>query len=279
MREINSSEIKTVIYDLFIGINKELPFDVLSAINNAYEKETMAIARIILEQIIENAHIARKDGLPLCQDTGTAVVYIEIGEEVFIKGDLNKAISSGVMNAYRDGFLRKGMVKHPLNRVNTENNLPAEIYIDITNGDKVKIMAMSKGGGSENASRLYMLNPTSTEEEIIDKVVGELIEVGGRACPPLFLGICIGGDFSKAPMIAKKLLFRDVGDIYTDEISSRIASKIMNKLNESGVGPMGLGGNTTCLWVWCDCLPCHIASLPVALCVSCHSLRRRTLYL
>jgi fumarate hydratase subunit alpha len=279
LKEIESSEIKETIYNLFLKINTELSYDVLSVIKKAHLNETEKIAKIILEQIIENTRIAKRDKLPLCQDTGTAVIYLEIGDEIFIKGNLNKAISEGVKNAYRDGFLRKGIVKHPLNRVNTGDNLPASIEIDITTGDKIKIMAMAKGGGSENASKLYMFNPTAVEDEIVDKVVSDLIKIGGKACPPVFLGICIGGDSSKAPNIAKKLLFKNVGNTSDDEISSRIGGKIMKKLNKSGVGLMGLGGRTTCLWVWCECLPCHIASLPVAVSVSCHSLRRETLYI
>ncbi|MGQ9705504.1 MAG: fumarate hydratase [bacterium] len=279
MREIKLSEIKRVVYDLFLKINTEVSSDVLDEVKKAYEKETGKIAKIILEQIIENTKISKDEGLPLCQDTGTAVVFIEIGDEVFIKGNLNKAIEDGIFKAYRDGYFRKGIVKHPLDRENTGNNLPASIYIDIKSGDKLKIMAMAKGGGSENACRLYMFNPTTTEDEIVDKVVDELIKVGGKACPPIFIGMCIGGDFSRAPITAKKLLFNTVGEMSSDVISSRIAKKIMKKLNESGMGPMGLGGDTTCLWVWCECLPCHIATLPVALCISCHSLRRKTTYI
>lgn len=274
MREIDILKVKQTVYCMFLEMNRRLPRDVFNVIKSAHKRETHKVARTILKQILDNAEIAEKEGLALCQDTGTAVIYIEKGEKVLVNGNLIEAIEDGVEKAYIDGFYRKSMVKHPLDRVNTNNNLPASVHIEMVGGDDFVIMGMAKGGGSENASRVYMLNPTTTEDEVADTIAEDLIEIGGRACPPLFVGICIGGDLTLAPSRAKQLLFREVGEKSGDLISDRIASKVKERLNRSGVGPMGLGGDTTCLEVWADALPCHIASLPVAVSVCCHSLRR-----
>ncbi len=236
--------------------------------------EETGLAKEIFNDIIENAQIASKGDFPLCQDTGYAVCFVKIGREIFIEGNIDLAINEAVRVAYRDFYLRKSIVADPLTRVNTKDNTPAVIYYEFVDGDKLTVQFMLKGGGSENVTQIKMFNPTSTADDIADFVVKVVKDGGPNPCPPLVVGVGIGGTIDKALQLAKKSMLREIGSKNSDEFYDNLEKEIQKRVNEeTNVGPAGFGGKTTALAVFVDKYPCHIASLPVAVNVNCHSIR------
>ncbi|MCK4914117.1 MAG: fumarate hydratase [Planctomycetes bacterium] len=281
MRYIEFEKIAETVESLCISAGYELPDDVLSAIKNAAKKETNPAAVKILEQLIENARIAADEKIPLCQDTGLAVVFVEQGAEVAIKNSDGKtlfnAINAGVEAGYEKGYLRKSVVAEPLNqRINTNSNTPAIIHYSLASGDKLKLTVMTKGGGCENKSQFKMFKPTAQKEEIISWVVDVVKAAGAEACPPFIVGVGIGGNFEASCLLSKKALCRKLGQRNSDEFYAQLESDLLLAVNKTGLGPQGLGGNTTALDCLIEFAPCHIASLPVAVNIECHSHRHKS---
>ncbi len=277
MRDIDAQEVTKTISRLFYEANFFLTDDVLDAIKKARATEESAVACEVLDRIIENADIAAEEKIPLCQDCGTAVVFLELGQEVHIVGgDLYAAVNEGVRQAYDEGYLRKSMVRQPYSaRVNTKDNTPAVIYTDIVPGDKVKITVVPKGGGAENMSRLGMLTPASGRQGIIDFVVKAVDEAGSNPCPPVIVGVGVGGTAERTVLLAKKALLRKVGEPNPDAEVAELEKELFQRINGLGIGPMGYGGRTTALSVNVEVLPSHIASMPVAVNLNCHSARHK----
>jgi fumarate hydratase subunit alpha len=274
MREIDVSKIEEAVRELCLKANFELRGDVLAAIRKAAAKETNARAKSILRSIIENARIARSKRLAICQDTGVVFVHIAIGQEVaLVGGDVERAINEGVKEAYAKGCLRKSVVADPLFRDNTGTNTPACISADIIPGDRVRIEVMIKGFGSENKSRVRMFNPTETVEDIKKFVIDVVRKAGPDACPPLVLGVGIGGTFDVAALLSKKALLRPINSGSRKKHLRKLERELVREINSTGIGPMALGGNTTVLGVNIIDAPTHIAGLPVAVNVSCHATR------
>ena len=274
MREIEVSKIKDTVRELCLKANFELRKDVLQAIKAAVKKETNGRAKKILKSIIDNAALARKKRIAICQDTGVVTVSLDIGQNVvFVGGDLKRAVDDGVAEAYKKGCLRKSVVDDPLLRKNTNTNTPAVIMTDITRGDNVKIEVSPKGFGSENKSKVKMFKPTASLEEIKDFIVDVVREAGPDACPPLVLGICIGGTFETSAWLAKRALSRPIDRRNPKRHIAGLEREILREINSLGMGPMGLGGRTTALGVNILEAPTHIAGLPVAVNVSCHATR------
>lgn len=275
IREIPAQEITTVVRDLCIDANCNLGNDVLQAFDRAIERDTSETAREVLKELKENAQIARDEKAPLCQDTGLAVVFIELGQDVHvIGGDLNEAINEGVRQGYNDGYLRKSACD-PITRKNTGDNTPAIIHLEIVPGDKIKIIVAPKGGGSENMSRVNMLTPAAGMEGIKDFVVKRVQESGSNPCPPTIIGIGVGGTFERSALLAKKALLRTLGQRNPRPELAEIEEEILSRINLLGIGAMGYGGNTTSLDVFLEMEPCHIASLPIAVNIQCHSARHK----
>ena len=278
MKQIDKELISKEIERLCIEAATFIEPDVFKALNEAKENES-GLSKSILEQIIENDEIAKREFVPMCQDTGIMIVFVEIGNEVFINGDLNEAINLGVRNAYVNGYLRKSVVKSPLNRINTKDNTPAIIHIKYTLGDKLKLTVCPKGAGSENMSKVKMLVPADGVLGIKKFVKDTIIEAGGRACPPLVVGIGIGGNLEKAALLAKEALLRPLDDKSDDLDARNLEDELLKEINELNVGPMGLGGKTTALAVKINLYPCHIASLPVCVNLQCHAARHKKVIL
>jgi len=276
MRRINVKRITKTVKKLFIEANTVLGDDVVSSLKAALSKEESETGKQVLEKIIENAGIACRRKMPICQDTGLAVLFIEIGQDIHIVGgDLRTAIEEGVRQAYTDGFLRKS-VCDPLTRKNTGDNTPAIIHIDIVEGDRLKIIAMPKGGGSENVSAAKMLTPAVGIDGIKKFVLETVDRAGANPCPPIMVGIGIGGSLEQACILAKKALLRPVGQTNTkDERLAQMENDLYQSINKSGIGPGGLGGRITTLAVNVEMMPCHIASLPVAVNIQCHVARHK----
>jgi len=277
MREIKISEITETISRLFQEACYYLPEDVLTALKNARKKEEAPVARDVLDRILENTEIAAKGEIPLCQDTGNAIVFLELGQEVHITGgDLYTAVNEGVRQGYDKGYLRKSVVRQPFSaRVNTKDNTPAIIYTDIVPGDELKIIAKPKGGGSENMTRLTVLTPAQGRQGIIDFVVNRVDESGSNPCPPVIVGVGIGGTTDKTMLMAKKALLRKVGEPNPDAEVAELEREILERVNNLGIGAMGYGGRITALAVHVDTFPCHIASLPVAVNLQCWCARHK----
>ncbi|WP_045221056.1 fumarate hydratase [Desulfonatronum thioautotrophicum] len=279
MRTVKSSEITDRIAEMVVRANRILPRDVLQAISRAKTAEPSDAGREILGQLEDNAALARESGLPLCQDTGMAVFFVELGEQCRVDGaSLHDAVTEGMIRGYRDGLLRKSMC-HPLTRKNTGDNTPAVIHVDLVPGDGLKISFMAKGGGSENMSRVTMLSPAQGWRGIKEFVLGRVAEAGPNPCPPTMLGIGIGGSFELAPKLAKQALLRPLDQPHPDPEIARMEQELLEEINTLGIGPMGLGGDTTCLGVRINMAPCHIASLPLAVNVQCHSARHEEVLL
>ncbi|MFW5794205.1 MAG: fumarate hydratase [Bacillota bacterium] len=275
MFTISRKTIIETIKELFIDSAYNLDESLVEKLKAAKVSEKNNLGINIITKIIENQDIARNDNIPLCQDTGVAVIFIDIGRELLFNYDLEEAINVGVRQGYLDGYLRKSIVKHPLNRINTLDNTPAIIHFNFIPGNKLKIKVAPKGGGSENMSRLKMLSPSDGEEGIIEFVLETVKLAGGKACPPLIVGVGIGGNFEKSAILAKAAIFRKIDDRAKNEIDYNLEIKLLKKINELDIGPMGLGGNTTALAVKVNSYPCHIASLPVAVNLQCHSARKK----
>lgn len=274
-RKIKEKDIQRTVRDLFIKANVILRPDVLSAIEAAYRKEKRASASSeMLAVLIENARIASEEIIPICQDTGIATVFLEIGKDADITGvDVLSAVNKGVAEAYLEGNLRKSIVKDPLLRSNTGDNTPAIVHVDIASGDKVNIHVMPKGFGSENKGKIAMLNPTATDSEIIDFCVEAVKAAGPDACPPYVLGVGVGGTMETCAFLAKKALLRPIDKRNPKKHLAELEREILARSNKLGIGVMGLGGKTTVLGVNLEAWPTHIAGLPVAVNVSCHALR------
>ena len=276
MKEIKAAEITETVSRLCQEANFELGEDVLAALNKALKEEKSPFCRQTLSQIIENARIAREERIPLCQDCGTAVVFLEIGQDVHISGDLNQAVEEGVRRGYEEGYLRKAMVKQPFSaRINTQDNTPAVIHTEIVPGDKLKIAVLPKGAGAENKSRLAMLLPNDGQEGIIDLVTGIIDETGVNACPPLVIGLGIGGTADQAMLLAKKSLLRRLGEPNPDPEVAELEQAVLERVNTLGLGAMGCGGTVTALAVHALVMPAHIGSLPVAVNLQCHGARHK----
>ena len=277
MREIKSAEITEAISRMICEANYKLGDDTLAALKDARITEKSPLGKEALDIIIENASIAEKDNIPLCQDCGTAIVFLEIGQDVHITdGNLNDAVNEGVRKGYKDGYLRKSIVEHPFSyRKNTGDNTPAVIHTKMVTGDRVKISVMSKGSGAENKSTIAMLKPGEGTEGIIKTVLKTVEEAGGSPCPPIVIGLGIGGTLEKAALMAKEALFRETGKPNHDPEIAKLEQDVLERVNELGIGPLGFGGNTTALAVHAETMPTHIASLPVAVNIQCHSVRHR----
>ncbi len=272
MREITALQIATTVKDLFLKSNVFLCDDLKIAISSSAETEKSPVGKGILKNLILNYKAAEESNIPVCQDTGMAVVFVELGQDVhIIDGDFTEAVNEGVRRAYDEGYFRKSVVSDPIDRVNSGDNTPAVIYCNIVRGDKIRISVMPKGFGSENMSRIKMFNPSCTEDDIVSFVKETVQLAGGKPCPPLVIGVGIGGTFDYAAYLSKKALLRPTG-----KLSSRfgeLEQKILKAVNETGIGPQGLGGNTTALWVAVEGFPTHIAGLPVAVNIGCHVTR------
>lgn len=274
MRVINSEEITKTVREMCISANCHLNSDIRCALENGLKTEESEVSRGVLKNIIDNADIADRKEVPICQDTGMAVFFIEIGQEVFVEGDtLTDAINKGVAAGYTDGYLRKSVVGDPLNRVNTKDNTPAVIYYDYVKGDKIKITFAPKGFGSENKGGLKMLNPSDGVEGVIDFVVETVRKAGANPCPPMVIGVGIGGTMDKAAVLAKKALTRDITKRNEKEYYSDLEKTLLERVNMLGIGPQGMGGTTTALAVNVEEYPTHIAGLPVAVNINCHVTR------
>jgi len=277
MREIKVGDVTETIARLFEHSCHYLPEDVLTALKKAREEEESLVCRDVYDRMLEDAEIAGKEQIPLCQDTGVAIVFLELGQEVHITGgDLYTAVNEGVRQGYDRGYLRKSVVRQPFSaRVNTKDNTPAIIYTDIVPGDKLKIIAMPKGGGSENMTRLTVLTPAKGRQGIIDYVVNRVDESGSNPCPPVIVGVGIGGTTEKTMMLAKKALLRKVGQPNLDAEVAELERDILERVNKLGIGAMGYGGRITALAVHVEVFPCHIASLPVAVNLQCWCARHK----
>jgi fumarate hydratase subunit alpha len=277
MRDIDAKEVSKTVSRLFQEANFFLPEDVIASLKRARESEESPVAREVIDGILENADIAAQEKMPLCQDCGAAVLFLELGQEVHITGgDLYAAVNEGVRQAYSEGYLRKSMVKRPYSeRVNTKDNTPAIIYTDIVPGDKLRIIAMPKGGGAENMTRLAMLPPARGRQGIIDFVVSAVDEAGSNPCPPVVVGVGIGGPAEKTLMLAKKALLRKIGEPSPDAEVAELEREILRRINNLGIGAMGYGGRVTALAVNVEVIPAHIASMPVAVNLNCHSSRHK----
>ena len=274
MRTINSDEITNVVKGMCIKANCHINDDIKSALENGIKTEKSDISRGVLQNLLKNSEIAHAKEVPICQDTGMAVFFIEIGNEVFVEGDtITEAVNKGVSQGYTEGYLRKSVVADPLNRVNTKDNTPAVIYYDFVNGDKIKITFAPKGFGSENKSGLKMLNPSDGLDGVIDFVIETVRKAGANPCPPMVIGVGIGGTMDKAAQIAKKALTRDINTSNENPFYADLEKTLLEKINKLGIGPQGMGGTTTALAVNVETYPTHIAGLPVAVNVNCHATR------
>ncbi len=279
MREIKVSLITDKIEEMFIDACRNIPCNILSALKEAKEKEESPLGKEVIERIIQNDELAKDKQLPICQDTGLAVVFLEVGYDVHFDGDIYEAVNEGVRRAYTNGYLRKSVVKHPLDRVNTKDNTPAIVHIKLVKGDKVKIDVAPKGGGSENMSLVKILIPADGVEGIKKLVLDTVFNGGGKPCPPIIVGLGIGGNLEQSALLAKKALLREVDDVNEDPILAKLENELKEEINNLGVGPMGFGGTQTCLAVKALAYPCHIASLPLAINIQCHAARHKSFVL
>ncbi len=274
MRQIHVKQIINTIENLCIEANYYLNADIKSALKNGLVKEASPIGTEIIEKILENAKIASDKQMPICQDTGMAVIFIDIGQNVHIEGgDLTTAINEGVRRGYEKGYLRKSVVRDPLRRVNTEDNTPAIIHYNIIPGEKIKITVAPKGFGSENMSSLKMLKPSDGVDGVINFVVETVKNAGANPCPPMVIGVGIGGTMEKAATLAKKAVIRSIDNRNEDDYYRKLEGKLLEKINNLGIGPQGLGGTTTAIAVNIEVFSTHIAGLPVAVNINCHATR------
>ena len=276
IREITAPEISAAVAQLCISACHDLPADVEAALENRFQTERSPVGKEILGQIIQNAQLARSRMIPICQDTGFTSVLVELGQDVHVSGgDLYEAIHQGVRNGYAEGLLRMSVLDHPLTRKNTNDNSPAAIHVEIVPGDQIKLMVMPKGGGCENMSQLRILKPSEGAEGVRKFVTECIANAGPNACPPLVVGVGIGGTFDKSAFLAKKALFREIGERSHVEEDAKLEEELFQLANEIGLGPAGMGGDTTALAIHVESYPCHITSLPVAVNVQCHAARHK----
>jgi fumarate hydratase subunit alpha len=273
MRRIPYADVVKATESLLIKMNYELDNSFVSLIQKAKENESRDLAKSILDDILDNHDISKKGDYPMCQDTGMVVVFVRIGEACSVEGHLADAIQEGVRKAYQNHYLRKSVVLHPFDRINSKDNTPAIIHYELVKGDQLTLKIAAKGAGSENMSTLKMLTPTAGIEGVKRFVIESVLAAGGRACPPIILGIGIGGNLEKSALLAKEALFRDLDDTSEDPIIKQLELDLYREVNALNVGPMGVGGDTTCLAVKINTFPMHIASLPVAVNIQCHANR------
>ncbi len=280
MRTINASKVTEAVKGLCIEANHRLSPDMTDALKKAVETEESPLGKQILSQLEENLKIADSDTIPICQDTGMAVFFVKLGQDVHIEGgNLTDAINEGVRQGYTEGFLRKSVVSDPLIRENTKDNTPAVIHYDIVPGDKIHITIAPKGFGSENMSRVFMLKPADGEEGVKDAIVQAVKDAGPNACPPMVVGVGIGGTFEKCALMAKEALTRPVGQHSDIEYVAKMEDEVLSRINSTGIGPGGLGGRVTALAVNINTYATHIAGLPVAINICCHVNRHRSITL
>jgi len=279
MRLLDLNLVTEAVKNMLIDACENIPVNVIERLKEAKEKEASPLGKSILDQIIENDLLATRRNVPICQDTGMVVCFLEIGSQVVFEGDIYEAVNQGVRNAYIDGFLRKSVVRHPLDRVNTKDNTPAVIHTKIVPGETVKITVAPKGAGSENMSLVKMLIPADGIEGIKKLVLDTVFNAGGKPCPPIIVGIGLGGNLEKAAMLAKEAVLREIDDEATDPLARKLEQELLQEINDLGVGPMGLGGTVTALAVKVNTYPCHIASLPVAINIQCHASRHKSVVL
>ena len=276
MREISAQRITEVVKKLCIEANCHLSQDLKDRIRDFHARESWPQAKEILERIIENYEIADEKAQPICQDTGMACVFVKIGQEVHVNGDLSEAIHEGVRQGYTEGYLRKSVVRDPLDRVNTGDNTPAMIYYDIVPGDKVEITVAPKGFGSENMSQVKMLKPSDGLQGVKDFILKVVEDAGPNPCPPIVIGVGVGGTFDKAAYMAKKALMRSADERHPEPFWADLEKEMLEKVNALGIGPQGFGGKTTALCLNIEKCPTHIAGLPVAVNINCHVTRHQT---
>jgi fumarate hydratase subunit alpha len=276
MREIDVGKVTEEVARLSMEANYELEKDVLDAIGKGLEREESPVGKEILAQLLENAEIAKSEKMPICQDTGLTVVFLEIGQEVRITGgNLEAAIDEGVRKGYTEGYLRKSVLGDPLKRVNTKDNTPAVVHVRIVPGDSFRIWVVPKGGGSENMSKIAMLKPADGVEGVKKFVLETVRTASANPCPPIVVGIGVGGTFEQCALNAKRALLRSIGSKHADSFYAELEKELLERVNDIGVGPQGLGGRITALAVHIEVAPCHIASLPVAVNINCHAARHK----
>jgi fumarate hydratase subunit alpha len=276
MRNVNVGIITEAVKKLSMDSNYYLGDDVVDALKKALPKEESPLGKEILKQILENAEISKNEKMPLCQDTGLSAIFVELGQDVHVEGgDFEGAINEGIRQGYKEGYLRKSIVEDPLRRKNPGDNTPAVISTRIVPGDKIKIVILPKGGGSENMSAIRMLKPSDGEEGFKSFVIETVKKAGGNPCPPIIVGCAIGGSFDKCAHLAKKALLRTVGSVHPDPYYAAMEKELLERVNNTGVGPQGLGGRITALAVHIEAHPCHIASMPAAVNTQCHSARHK----
>lgn len=280
MRKIGTSEITTVIKNLCIETCTQLGKDVILRLEECLQEETSPLGKEVLQRILDNAALAKEERMPMCQDTGLAVVFVELGQEVqIVEGDLKEAIQEGVRQGYQEGFLRKSIVRDPFDRKNTEDNTPAVIHLDIVPGDELLLNMAPKGGGSENMSTVKMLIPSAGIEGVRKFILDWVSQAGANPCPPIIVGVGIGANFERCAYLAKKALFRTMGERNKNFFYSTLEIDLCNQINQLGIGPQGFGGRCTALDVFVEAEPCHIASLPVAVNIQCHAARHASIRL
>ena len=276
MRELSAERITETVKRLCMEANCHLSRDVRDCIEDFYAKEQWPQAKEILGRIVENYRIAHETEMPVCQDTGVACVFLKIGQDVHIEGDLTEAVNEGVRQGYAEGYLRKSVVRDPLDRVNTGDNTPAMLYTELVSGEQVEITVAPKGFGSENMSAIKMLRPSDGVEGVKDFVLKTVEAAGPNPCPPIVVGVGIGGTFDKAASLAKRALLRDADSSHPDEFYAQLERELLEKINALGIGAQGFGGKTTALAVNIETFPTHIAGLPVAVNINCHVTRHQT---
>ncbi|MGI6317451.1 MAG: fumarate hydratase [Dethiobacteria bacterium] len=274
MRNINVKLLTEVVADMCKEANYFLGQDVIAALEKGLHEEVSPAGKEVFKQLLENARIAAEEEIPICQDTGFAVIFVELGQDVHLTGgDFNEAIQEGVRRGYTEGYLRKSIVKDPLERVNTNDNTPAVIHIDIVPGDEIKLTFVPKGGGSENMSAVKMLTPSQGAGGLVDFVVNTVNLAGANPCPPLVVGVGFGGTFEKVALLAKKALLRPLGQTNADPYYAGLEKEMLERINRTGIGPQGFGGRITALAVHIEVFPCHIATMPAAVNINCHACR------
>jgi len=273
MKEIRSCQVIDLVEKLCIDANCFLNMDIEQELSKRLESEESPLGKNVIQTIIENAKIARGERIPICQDTGMAVVFVELGTDVHFSGDMEGAINEGVRRGYKKGYLRNSVVRDPVDRINTNDNTPAIIHYSITTGDKIKITVAPKGFGSENMSALAMLTPSDGIEGIKGFIIDTVSKAGGNPCPPVIVGVGVGGTMEKCALLSKKALLRPVGSVNENEFWHEVEKELLEKINSLGIGPAGFGGKTTALSVNIETFPTHIAGLPVAVNIGCHATR------
>lgn len=280
MKEIKQGTIIQAVKQLCQEANYVLPCDVENALNQAIQQEDSSLSQKTLEILKENAQMAKKTSSPICQDTGMACVFVEIGQDVHVQGSLSEAIHEGVRQGYEEGYLRKSVVDDPMfDRINTKDNTPAIINYEIVEGDQLRIIVAPKGFGSENMSQVKMLKPSDGEEGVKDFVLKVVHDAGPNACPPMVIGVGIGGSFDRVTLLAKKAMLREIGTHHSDPRYHALEEELLEKINQTGIGPAGYGGRTTALSLNIETYPTHIAGMPVAVSICCHVARHKEVIL